>query len=126
MQGLFIIMISYRCPCYQITHIVYMYMYMYITYMAIRDGIPHPEKHAILNITAGLSQFNVIIYYFTLLGKVNCNFELPHAHDFYSDKITHLAPRKSYLVIICPHLHNNVTKIVIRLSLKRCEHCIRP
>ena len=45
---------------------------------------------------------------------------------FYSDKITHLAPRKSYLVIICPHLHNNVTKSIIRLSMNRCEHCFRP
>ena len=38
---------------------------------------------------------------------------------FYSDKITHLAPMKSYLVIIFPHLYNNLTKSVIRLSLNR-------
>ena len=59
MQRLFIIVISYWCPCYQITPIIY----MFINNMAIRDGIPRPAKHAILNIhvTTGLSQFNVII-----------------------------------------------------------------
>ena len=57
------------------------YMYMYINNMAIRDGISRPPKHAMIIITTGLSQFNVIIYYFTLFGKINCNFELPHARD---------------------------------------------
>ena len=33
---------------------------------------------------------------------------------FYSAKITHLAPKKSYLVIICPNSHENLTKIKIR------------
>ena len=36
---------------------MFVYMYMYINNMAIRDGIPRPAKHAI----TGLSQFNVII-----------------------------------------------------------------
>ena len=35
---------------------------MYINNMAIRDGIPRPAKHAILNITTGLSQLNVHYY----------------------------------------------------------------
>ena len=42
---------------------------------------------------------------------------------FYSDIIT-------YQEIISGnnvhHLHNNVTKRVIKLRLNRCEHCFRP
>ena len=38
-------------------------------------------------------------------------------------RITHLAHRKSYLVIICPNSHEKLTKSEIRSSSSRFEHC---
>ena len=38
-------------------------------------------------------------------------------------RITHLAHRKSYLVIICPNSHETLTKSEIRSSSSRFEHC---
>ena len=40
-----------------------------------------------------------------------------------SARITHLAHRKSYLVIICPNSHENLTKSEIWSSSSRFEHC---
>ena len=38
-------------------------------------------------------------------------------------RITHLAHRKSYLVIICPNSHEKLTKSEIRSSSSLFEHC---
>ena len=38
-------------------------------------------------------------------------------------KITHLASRKSYLLLICPNSYKTFTKSEIRSSLSRFEHC---
>ena len=53
------------------------------------------------------------------------HFELPLFMSvmFYSLKITHLANRKLYLIIIGPNSHENLTKSVIMSSWKQCEHC---
>ena len=38
-------------------------------------------------------------------------------------RITHLAHRKTYLVIICPNSHEKLTKSETRSSSSRFEHC---
>ena len=64
-------------------------------------------------------------YIYILLVRLHLmksqNFKVQSENE--SWRITHLAHRKSYMVIICPNSHEKLTKSEIRSNSSRLENC---